>query len=270
MIGQKYNKKLIDNWVFNKSIPRFILIFGNPGSGKFTLAQYIANKINANICVMDNAKDDIKETILSAYTITSPTCYIFKDIDNMSDAAKNALLKITEEPPNKVYFIMTAMEMSNILPTIISRASVLNMNSYSMDELRELTSDETLLKYCTLPSEIMYWSENDIKPFIAFCNDCYDTIMNGTGVKSLQIYKQLKLKQDDDGYDPIQFISILHKLIAPNLINYMETWEYLSFCMHVNAYKHDLCNKSYKKECIIDKYLLWLRDIVSDIPGDKK
>ena len=39
-----------------------------------------------------------------AYKQTKPIMYVFKDCDNMSNAAKNALLKVAEEPPQQAYF----------------------------------------------------------------------------------------------------------------------------------------------------------------------
>lgn len=48
--------------------------------------------------------------------------YILKEVQNMNDSGENALLKIFEEPPSYVYFIMTCPSRSAMLDTVLSRA----------------------------------------------------------------------------------------------------------------------------------------------------
>ena|SRR3990167_1287855 len=45
-------------------------------------------------------------------------------IEQMNLASSNALLRILEEPPQSAYFILYATNISNILPTIISRCQI--------------------------------------------------------------------------------------------------------------------------------------------------
>lgn len=46
---------------------------------------------------------------------------IIDGADNLSESARNALLKILEEPPDPVYIILLAVHKGSILPTILSR-----------------------------------------------------------------------------------------------------------------------------------------------------
>ena len=41
MIGQNKNKELLMQWRMNKSVPRFIIIEGDEGSGRLELAKVI-------------------------------------------------------------------------------------------------------------------------------------------------------------------------------------------------------------------------------------
>lgn len=50
--------------------------------------------------------------------------YILEDSQAMNDSSENALLKILEEPPAGVYFILTCDSRSAMLPTVLSRAVV--------------------------------------------------------------------------------------------------------------------------------------------------
>lgn len=53
--------------------------------------------------------------------------YILEDSQNMNESSENALLKILEEPPKGVYFILTCLSRSAMLPTILSRAAVVSL-----------------------------------------------------------------------------------------------------------------------------------------------
>jgi DNA polymerase III delta' subunit len=46
---------------------------------------------------------------------------IFQEADRMTPDAQNALLKILEEPPKGVYFLLITKDLSGLLPTVISR-----------------------------------------------------------------------------------------------------------------------------------------------------
>ena len=64
--------------------------------------------------------------------------YIINDAENMSVQAQNALLKTLEEPPEYVVILLLTSNMSILLPTIISRSTVLNMRP---------VDDRTVRKY---------------------------------------------------------------------------------------------------------------------------
>lgn len=55
---------------------------------------------------------------------TTDTYVVIRPADAMSEAAANALLKNLEEPRDKVHFVLVTNSLSQILPTILSRAAV--------------------------------------------------------------------------------------------------------------------------------------------------
>ena len=52
----------------------------------------------------------------------------------MTEQAQNALLKIIEEPPAQVVFLLTCNNRARVLPTILSRAAVLPLSVCSVQE----------------------------------------------------------------------------------------------------------------------------------------
>lgn len=58
-------------------------------------------------------------------TINEKTLIIIRDIQNASEEALSAFLKNLEEPQENIYFALTTPNISQVLPTIISRCQVI-------------------------------------------------------------------------------------------------------------------------------------------------
>lgn len=68
--------------------------------------------------------DDVRELQQRLYEkgLSTYRCCIIRSADRMQDAASNALLKVLEEPPAGLVFILTTSSTGAILPTIVSRS----------------------------------------------------------------------------------------------------------------------------------------------------
>ncbi len=72
-------------------------------------------------------------------------CCIIRSVERMQTAAVSALLKILEEPPEGVTFLLTTQSLPSLLPTLVSRARVLHFTRLTDAELDPLlagASDE--------------------------------------------------------------------------------------------------------------------------------
>ncbi len=56
--------------------------------------------------------------------------YIFTDFEQASPLVQNKLLKVLEEPPAGVYFLLGATSLSPVLPTIMSRVKLLEIGPF--------------------------------------------------------------------------------------------------------------------------------------------
>ena len=63
---------------------------------------------------------------------------IISDAQAMNPSAGNALLKVLEEPPDKTILILTAMQTSDLLPTIVSRCQHIRFNPIPQKHLETL------------------------------------------------------------------------------------------------------------------------------------
>lgn len=70
--------------------------------------------------------DDSKEVIAQSYLAHEREMLIILSANKFNHAAQNALLKIIEEPPHNVQFLIIAKNKNALLPTIRSRMRIIN------------------------------------------------------------------------------------------------------------------------------------------------
>lgn len=68
-------------------------------------------------------------------------CCLIRNIERMQPTAATSFLKILEEPPPRVVFLLTSDAPHSLLPTVLSRTRVLRFGSLSKQEMRPLMRD---------------------------------------------------------------------------------------------------------------------------------
>lgn len=137
------------------------MLCGPRGIGKATLAYKIAKMVYGNVgdfFIIDmahnlddrgNLKTDAKyisvktvRAMIEKMQMSSMSgnwrVILIDSVDELSVAAENAVLKLLEEPPAQTLFLLVTHQLSNVLPTVRSRARVEKMRPLSISELREL------------------------------------------------------------------------------------------------------------------------------------
>ena len=213
IVGQK---KII-NWVDNltvDSFPHFIVLIGAKGSGKRTIAKYIADKLSAVYVECDIKVDAVRNAITLASTVETPIVYCFANADTMRAEAKNALLKITEEPPKNAYFIFTVVDESTLLETIKSRATVIRLDPYTAEDMEkmravmlsdDLTDEEKItFQNAFLTAETPYELKQMFKygmDFFVYVDLVVDNIAEVEEANAFKSSSKLALHGEDDKYD---------------------------------------------------------------------
>lgn len=215
IIGQNKIIKWVDNLTAD-AFPHFIVLIGPKGSGKRMIAKYMADKLSAISIDCDIKVDAVRNAITLASTVETPIVYCFANADTMRAEAKNALLKITEEPPKNAYFIFTVVDESTLLDTIKSRATVIRLDPYTVDDMREmaaamisdaddLTNEEKIaFRNAFLTAETPY----ELKQMFKYGSDFFvyvDLVMNNIAeVEEANAFKsgvKLAFHNEDDKYD---------------------------------------------------------------------
>lgn len=222
MIGQKKLKSFIMEQVEHNTFPNFAIIVGDKGQGKKTLSREIVKMRKLPLYILDDIKiDTIRKMISDSYKVRTPVCYVIPDADLMSVQAKNALLKITEEPPNHASFIMTVSDESTMLDTIKSRGTVYRMDAYTKAELKEYVpgdlQDEFIFDVCTNMYELDLMRRRDLGEYQEQSEKILDKIANISLANALKSRQLIAFKEEEDGLDLQLFLksfqyTVMHKV----------------------------------------------------------
>lgn len=219
MIGQlKLLSKL--NTYTASTFPHSTIFVGKQGSGKHTVVNYLANRLN--IDTVDITENLSLDTIMDIYIDPIPKLYIV-DCNNITEANQNILLKLLEEPCKTAYISLLVSDTALLLNTIINRALIFELDKYTTDELltfipEEFRSDTAILEYLQTPGQIKNLNFRTIQDTINLC----DTIINKLGqanfANMLTITNKINFKDEYDKIDFDLFIGMLLKKVAESYI----------------------------------------------------
>ena len=179
LYGKTILKERLDNIAKQDRLPHAILLYGDYGIGKRTMANYIAKLFvcsappcdNCNNCSrIDNfshpdvmyvkrecggkytLSEDAKNSLVSLRKITESTVikpndgdvkvYIFEDCDDMTPNIQNTLLKLIEEPAPFLRFVFTCENTDSILETIRSRVTEFEVPTATVEECAKCLIDK--------------------------------------------------------------------------------------------------------------------------------
>jgi DNA polymerase III subunit gamma/tau len=151
VIGQELVKEVLQNALAKDKVKHAYLFSGSKGIGKTTIARIFANSLNnisnqpensIDIIELDAASntgiDDIRSLIESAKIppLNSPyKVFIIDEVHMLSKSAMNALLKILEEPPVYIIFLLATTNPEKLIPTVLSRLTKFNLSAHSINDI---------------------------------------------------------------------------------------------------------------------------------------
>ncbi len=168
VVSQPHITTTLRNQIISGKTAHAYLFTGSRGTGKTTCARILAkamnclNPVNGNPCLeceicrdaetgaltdiieidaaSNNGVDDVRD-LRDAAVYTAERCkyrvYIIDEVHMLSPGAFNALLKIIEEPPPHVKFILATTEIHKVLPTILSRCQRYDFRRILPEDIRD-------------------------------------------------------------------------------------------------------------------------------------
>ena len=168
VVGQKHITETLKNQVKTGRLSHAYIFIGTRGTGKTTCARILAravnceNPVDGNPCgvcpacrgisegtVMDvveldaasnNGVDNVRalreEAVFSPAAVKKRV-YIIDEVHMLSTPAFNALLKILEEPPAHLMFILATTELQKVPATILSRCQRHSFRRIATPEIAE-------------------------------------------------------------------------------------------------------------------------------------
>jgi DNA polymerase-3 subunit gamma/tau len=166
IIGQETVVRTLQNSIEQKRIHHAFLFSGVRGVGKTTAARILAKALNCvkgpttepcnecTVCreITEGIDMDVREIDAATYTQVDNIrelrevtqfqpardrnrIFIIDEAHMLSTGAWNALLKLIEEPPPFVVFILATTEMNKVPPTILSRVQRFVFRKITLEEL---------------------------------------------------------------------------------------------------------------------------------------
>ena len=175
LVGNNKIGPSLENALHEHRIPHAILIDGDVGTGRHTLANFLSlaavcsgDLIPCNECKncrmasssnhpdirfitpekdkKNFAVDQIRELKSDAYIKPHQAknkVFIIDPADSLTPQCQNALLKVLEEPPENTIFILVAESKASLLDTVLSRCVVLSLNVPSFKEALDYLQSKT-------------------------------------------------------------------------------------------------------------------------------
>lgn len=166
VVGQPHITNTLKNEIQTGRVGHAYLFCGSRGTGKTSTARILSRAINClnpqngNPCnECENCRGILDGSILDITEIDAASnngvenirslreearfsgsslahrVYIVDEVHMLSTSAFNALLKILEEPPAHVHFILATTELHKVLPTIMSRCQRFDFKRISISDI---------------------------------------------------------------------------------------------------------------------------------------
>lgn len=168
-VGQTSAVTILKSMIINNRLRNAYLLYGMYGSGKTSLARVFANAVNCkhpnpyvrpcgqceycvknsiDIIEIDAASNtsiedvrNLRERIMYLPELGQKRIYIIDEIHRFSGSAFDALLKMIEEPPPHIMFLLATTDLNKVPQTIQSRCVLIQFQPASIEDIEEHLSN---------------------------------------------------------------------------------------------------------------------------------
>lgn len=149
----------------DNDFPHSLIFTGPSGCGKTTLARIVAKRLDcsdydlrelniADFRGIDTIRDIRRQVELKPLG-GNARVWILDEVHKLSNDAQNALLKLLEDTPSHVYFLLCTTDPQKLLKTILSRCMEFKVSSLSENRLKRLLRHICVEEKKEVPEEII-------------------------------------------------------------------------------------------------------------------
>lgn len=191
-----------------KSLPHSLLLVGSRGSEEYETVEKIA--AHFDYMMYDLTELISKDFIDEIMTSHVQTVY-YVNLNNMSSANQNILLKFFEEPSEYAYVILVSENIESVLQTIITRSYILHFDKYTRDDLLKKfpTATEEMLAICETPGQLTLAMHSNLQKLIQLCDLLVSKLAEASLRSTLSIADKINYKDDYSKYDLFLFLRCL-------------------------------------------------------------
>lgn len=137
------------------------IFFGEPEVGKFYFAKHLAhlleegkleltNRPLQDALVLDDARGieemrELKRFLWQKPAVSGKRLAIINNAEYLTPQAQNAILKITEEPPEHAVLILIVNQLENVIPPLLSRIQKIYFGRLSDGEMAQVVRDKKII-----------------------------------------------------------------------------------------------------------------------------
>jgi len=150
VIGQDEVIRQLADWGRRQAIPHFLLLTGPSGVGKTTVARILRSKLGCGdadyteVNAADARGIDMVRSIRSNLMLApiSGKCrfWTIDECHRLTGEAQDSFLKMLEDTPGHVWFVLSTTNPQKLLKTIVTRASELKFRLLSSKDVEQVVS----------------------------------------------------------------------------------------------------------------------------------
>ncbi len=202
VLGNKELKDSLQTMLHKEEHPHTYLLQGGTGCGKTTIARIMAKELGINdndikemdiadLRGIDNARE-VRREASYAPMYGSRKMYILDEAHKMTTDAQNAFLKILEDTPKHVYFVLCTTDPQKLIKTVINRCSVFTVENLSENDLTRLVKRAAKGEGVKLDKTVVEHIVNKAEGHPRHALTMLETIINTSPENRLQVIQEMK------------------------------------------------------------------------------